>query len=153
LKKKAGGTDPLFQVGAGLFICRAVTQQIFIGVTNPEAGKKIPLDVRNPAISVSDEGRFGADDEVGAIGSESGARAWGEAGNSLGSRLDRVQGSGESGGDFGELSFAEKVEVVTNDLGFEGIFLSMRLELEKEGFGESSGGDSCGMERLNQSEG
>jgi len=67
--------------------------------------------------------------------------------------LNRVQGSGESGGDFGELSFAEKVEVVTNDLGFEGIFLSMRLELEKEGFGESSGGDSCGMERLNQSEG
>jgi hypothetical protein len=67
--------------------------------------------------------------------------------------LNRVQGSGESGGDFRELSFAEKIEVVPNDLGFEGIFVSMGLELEKKGFGQSSGGDSCGMERLNESEG
>lgn len=67
--------------------------------------------------------------------------------------MNRVQGSGESGGDFRELSFAEKIEVVTNNLGFEGILPSMGLDLEKEGFGQSSGGNSCGMERLNQSQG
>ena len=66
--------------------------------------------------------------------------------------MNRVQGSGESGGDFRELSFAEKIEVVTNNLGFEGILSSMGLDLEKEGFGQSLGGNSCGMERLNQSE-
>ena len=84
MEKKAGGTNPFFEVRAGLFICRAVTEQIFIGVADTESGKKISLDVRNPAISVSDEGGFGADDEVGAIRGDSGARAWGEAGNGLG---------------------------------------------------------------------
>ena len=67
--------------------------------------------------------------------------------------MNRFQGSGESGGDFRELSFAEKVEVVTNDLGFEGILPSMGLDLKKEGFGKSSGGNSCGMKGLNQSQG
>jgi hypothetical protein len=66
--------------------------------------------------------------------------------------LNRFQGSGESGGDFRELSFAEKIEVVMNNLGFEGILPSMGLDLKKEGFGQSPGGNSCGMERLNQSE-
>ena len=84
MEKKAGGTNPFFEVRAGLFICRAVTEQIFIGVADTESGKKISLDVRNPAISVSDEGGFGADDEVGPIRGESGARAWGKAGNGLG---------------------------------------------------------------------
>jgi hypothetical protein len=84
LEKKAGGANPFFEVRAGLFICRAVTEQIFIGVADTDSGKKISLDVRNPAISVPDEGGFGADDEVGAIRGKSGAWAWGEAGNGLG---------------------------------------------------------------------
>ena len=50
-------------------------------------------------------------------------------------------------------SFAEKIEVVMNNLGFEGILSSMGLDLKKEGFGQSSGSNSCGMKGLNQSQG
>jgi hypothetical protein len=85
LKKKAGRADSLFEVGAGLFIGSAIPQKIFIDVANPEAGKKVAFDLRNPLVPIPDKGGFRPDDEVGTIGSEGGSRTGRQAGNGIGS--------------------------------------------------------------------
>jgi hypothetical protein len=81
LKKKAGRADSLLEVGASLFIGSAISQKIFIDVANPEAGKKVAFDLRNPLIPIPDKGGFRTDDKVGTIGSEGGSRTGRQAGN------------------------------------------------------------------------
>ena len=85
LKKKAGRADSLLEVGAGLFIGSAIPQKIFIDVANPEAGKKVAFDLRNPLVPIPDKGGLRPDDKVGTIGSEGGSRAGRQAGNGIGS--------------------------------------------------------------------
>lgn len=64
--------------------------------------------------------------------------------------MDRFKGNAEAGGDFGELAFSEKIEMLPHDPAFQGVFPSEGLKLEKKSFGEGTGGDTRGMKRLDK---
>jgi hypothetical protein len=67
--------------------------------------------------------------------------------------VDGIHGDTQSGGNFGKLTFSQKVKVVLDDPGFEEILTPAGLKLEEESFREGSGGDAGGVERLDQGEG
>ena len=153
VEKKTGGADSLLQVGAGVFVGGFVAEQIFVGVADTKAGKKISFDLGNPAVAVLDEGGFRPDDEIGSIGGEGGAGSRGESRDGFGGGLNRLERGGGGGGDFGKFSLPEKVEVMANDLGLEGVLLPLRLELEKECLWQGPGGDAWGVKGLDEGEG
>ena len=59
----------------------------------------------------------------------------------------------EGGGDFGKLSAAQQVQVVTNDPRFQTFLLATGGQLEKQSFGKVAGGHAGRVERLDQSQG
>jgi hypothetical protein len=64
--------------------------------------------------------------------------------------VDRFKGNAQARGDFSELAFAEKIEMLPDDPAFQGVFPSEGLKLEEKSFGEGTGGDTRGMKRLDK---
>jgi len=107
----------------------------------------------NPAVTVPNERCFGPDDEVRPVGSKSRSGARRESGDGFRGRVDGIHGDSQCGGNFGKFTFSQKVKVVLDDPGFEGILAPAGLKLKKESFGERAGGDSGRVERLDEREG
>jgi hypothetical protein len=64
--------------------------------------------------------------------------------------VDRFKGNAQARGDFSELAFSEKIEMLPDDPAFQGVFPSEGLKLEEKSFGEGTGGDAWRMKRLDQ---
>jgi hypothetical protein len=67
--------------------------------------------------------------------------------------VDRFKGNAQACGDFSELAFSEKIEMLLDDPAFQGVFPSEGLKLEKESFREGTGGDAWRMKGLDQGKG
>jgi hypothetical protein len=67
--------------------------------------------------------------------------------------VDRFKGNAQARGDFSELAFSEKIEMLPDDPAFQGVFPSEGLKLEEKSFGEGTGGDAWRMKRLDQGKG
>ena len=67
--------------------------------------------------------------------------------------MDRIKGNAQARGDFSELAFAEKIEMLPDDPAFQGVFPSEGLKLEKKSFWKGAGGDAWRMKGLDQGKG
>ena len=129
LQEKAGGADPLLEIGTGLLVGGTVSEEVFIKIADPEPGQEVSLQLGNPAFTVPGKRRFGTNHQIWPVGGVSRAGAGGKSGDGLGGGQHGVNRHGEGGGNFGELPFAEEIEMFADDAGLEGIIPAPRVEL------------------------